>query len=389
MKALLGVAHRGALRTSVVLLLGAFLQAQSSQSLKLPNPLVTHNASGQLSTYTTSKFIDTANPFFQNLGTNGRTCFTCHDPRDAWSITPSSLHARFDATAGLDPVFNSFDGTNCPSASTSTPAERWRASSLLLSKGLIRVSMAVPNNAEFTVEVVNDPYGCAFADNKVSVYRRPLPSTNVGFLSTVMWDGRESALGRTIHQSLKFQARDATTGHAQGAPPSDSQLEQIASFEEHLYTAQVLDNRAGRLDALHALGGPINLSRQLFFIGINDPLNMNPTGVQFNPEVFTIYEPWLNLTLGASKYNAQRQLIAQGAEVFNNKKFTISGVAGLNDFMTGLASIEGTCSICHDAPNAGDHSVSMPLNMASQTIRRCRRSTYRICPCLNCIAPVP
>jgi len=64
MKALLGVANRGALRTSVVLLLGAFLQAQSSQSLKLPNPLVTHNASGQLSTYTTSKFIDTANPFF-------------------------------------------------------------------------------------------------------------------------------------------------------------------------------------------------------------------------------------------------------------------------------------------------------------------------------------
>ena len=25
------------------------------------------------------------NAFFQNLGSSGRTCFTCHQPKDAWS----------------------------------------------------------------------------------------------------------------------------------------------------------------------------------------------------------------------------------------------------------------------------------------------------------------
>ena len=93
-----------------VLLCTAISVAQSNS--KIPNPLVLPDASGQLSTYTTKGFIDTTNPFFQNLGTNGRTCNTCHRPEDAWTITPSSLQSRFNATAGLDPVFNFFDGTN-------------------------------------------------------------------------------------------------------------------------------------------------------------------------------------------------------------------------------------------------------------------------------------
>jgi hypothetical protein len=41
----------------------------------------------------------------------------------------------------------------------------------------------------------------------VSEYRPPLPSTNLKFLSTFMWDGREP--------NLTSQAKDATRGHAQ------------------------------------------------------------------------------------------------------------------------------------------------------------------------------
>ena len=45
----------------------------------------------------------------------------------------------------------------------------------------------------------------------VSTYRRPLPSTNLGFINAIMWDGREP--------SLESQAADATTGHAQATTP--------------------------------------------------------------------------------------------------------------------------------------------------------------------------
>jgi hypothetical protein len=58
----------------------------------------------------------------------------------------------------------------------------------------------------------------------VSVYRRPLPSANLGFLSAIMWDGREP--------SLFSQAVDATRGHAEGTVnPTAEQLQQIVSFE--------------------------------------------------------------------------------------------------------------------------------------------------------------
>src|SRR6202022_2878263 len=57
-----------------------------------------------------------------------------------------------------------------------------------------------------------------------SVYRRPLPAANLGFLSAIMWDGREP--------DLFTQAVDATLGHAQGlAAPAAEQQQQIVTFE--------------------------------------------------------------------------------------------------------------------------------------------------------------
>ena len=56
----------------------------------------------------------------------------------------------------------------------------------------------------------------------ISVYRRPLPTTNLGFLSAVMFDGRETIVPLTssttflanLTTDLKHQAMDATTAHA-------------------------------------------------------------------------------------------------------------------------------------------------------------------------------
>src|SRR5207253_9635007 len=98
----------------------------------------------------------------------------------------------------------------------------------------------------------------------MSMYRRPLPSTNLGFLTALMWDGREPSLA---HQSV-----DATLIHAQGgtAPTADQQA-QIVAFETGIFTAQVFDNEAGDLDFGGATGGPVALSREIanFFVGVN------------------------------------------------------------------------------------------------------------------------
>jgi cytochrome c peroxidase len=41
----------------------------------------------------------------------------------------------------------------------------------------------------------------------------------------------------------------------------------------------------------------------------------------------------------------------------------------VNDVL-GVASFSGTCTTCHDAPNAGDHSTSLPLDLGLTTEAR-------------------
>src|SRR5215471_18299172 len=88
------------------------------------------------------------NPFFQELGTNGRSCVTCHQPAQGWTITPAELHTRFERTDGLDPIFRPNDGSNCEGADVSTVRTRRRAFSLLLTKGLIRIALDARADAE-------------------------------------------------------------------------------------------------------------------------------------------------------------------------------------------------------------------------------------------------
>src|SRR5207253_6591774 len=118
------------------------------------------------------------NPFFQSLGTNGRSCATCHVPNQAWSVSPTEVRRRFDETAGTDPIFRTNDGSDSPNADVSTRSARRHAYSMLLSKGLIRVGIGAPPEAEFELVDVDDPYGFASA-RELSLFRRPLPSTNL------------------------------------------------------------------------------------------------------------------------------------------------------------------------------------------------------------------
>lgn len=313
----------------------------------LPNLMPFQDPSGIFRTLSLRP-ISLSNPFFGKLGTNGRTCATCHDAGDGWSITPAHLQQRFQITQGTDPVFRALDGANCPSADVSTVEARSSAYSLLLNKGLIRMSLPVPANAEFSIIAINDPYQCPeTTTNRPALYRRPLPSTNLRFLNGIMWDGREP--------DLRSQARNATLVHTQPAqPPANSQLRDIVDLESALFTAQSEDNQAGSLIAQGARGGPIFLALQPFFPGIN-------SGRKFNPNAFNLYPKWANAG-GAN--SAARQSIARGEMLFNNRPMNISSVPGFND-VQGNPLVVGTCTTCHNAPNVGSDSVFAMMDIGT------------------------
>ena len=344
------------IRAGIWIVLATFLTASAFPG-SVPNPLRTPDSSGMLGTYSTNGAIDVTNPFFQNLGANGRTCNSCHVSSTAWTISPPEVQARFNANNGTDPIFRPVDGANCPSADVSTVAARRNAYSQLLSKGLIRISLPVPAGADFKIISVSDPYNCAETTaSQPAMYRRPLPSTDLPFLTTVMWDGREKA-GTTLNDHLTQQAIDATMGHAQAAaPPTAAQVAQIVAFETAIYTAQLSDNNVGMLSAAGASGGPVNLSRQSFYVGINDALGGDPTGAAFNPAAFTLYDSF------RSSPSEARASVARGEDLFNNFPIPITGVAGLND-LPGMASFVGSCTTCHDTPNVGNHSLSLAINI--------------------------
>ena len=333
--------------------------------------LASRDPFGQLRTFTTAGSFDLENPFFKELGTNGRACVSCHRPDQAWTITPREVQRRFVASRGRDPIFRNNDGSNCEGADIATLAERRAAFSLLLTRGLIRVGMDLTKvpNAEFTVDAVDDPYGCNAPTTMLSLYRRPLPATNLRFLSAVMWDGRESSPTTSILQDLAQQADDATTGHAQADRHlTDGEKQAIVGFETGLFTAQAVSDDAGSLHARGAMGGPVALSNELFFIGINDPVRLNPTGAPFDPRAFTLFNAWMDASRPDHEISRARRAIARGEEIFNTKTITISGVAGLNNqmFSSGVTvpdPFPGTCTTCHDTPNVGDHSVKAPLNI--------------------------
>lgn len=364
--------------TAVVLLAPiTFTRAQNGSPI-IPNMAGFADSSGVLRTFSPNGGMDLNGPFFQNLGTNDRSCATCHTPSDAMSVSAAHIQTRFDATQGLDPIFRPNDGSNCDhNVDLSTVTGRSAAYTLLRTRGLFRIAIPVPQDRDFEVVSVRNPYGCNESDT-LSMYRRPLPATNLRFLSAVMSDGRESSTqtgtiplifsndAQALESDLEHQALDATLGHAQGlAPgPTAAQLKAIADFEMGLFTAQAQDRRAGDLTALGASGGPVALSWQGFYIGINDPVGLdpnNPLPFHFNAKVFSTFDSW-------SSGNSYQQAVARGQEIFNTKTFTIAGVAGLNGatFPNGITApdtIVSTCGVCHNSPNVGDHSVAAALNI--------------------------
>jgi len=302
-------------------------------------------------------------------------------------LSAQNVQERFLRTGGSDPLFAAVDGANCPGNNSRQAA----AHSLLLKNGLIRVGITLPAGAQFAIKAVVDPYGCAISTDTtgaqtVSVYRRPLPTTNLRFLSAVMFDGRETiaplnkddgSFEPNLVTDLMHQAMDATNIHAQAAVPlTSAQQQEIVNFEMGLYSAQVFDYQAGPLNQSGAGGGPVNLSATNYYPGVNDTLGADPTGAKFNPNGMTLFASWANSQ--AEDYRerdlAARRDIAAGEALFDSRPLTITNVRGLNDnaaLATALGvtlpipAITGTCTTCHDTPNVGDHSLPLPLDIGT------------------------
>jgi len=375
-------------------MLVAISLARGGQISFIPNGSLFGNPFGASQTISTNgKAIDMTGPFFQNLGSNGRACVSCHQPSDGMSVSAANVQARFTATQGMDPIFRTVDGSNCNhSIDVSSLAGRSDAYSLLRTRGLIRVALDVPAIADYQVMSVNNPYGCN-ETSKISMYRRPLPATNLRFLSAVMFDGRESspATGTTkisywnypdsLQSDLAHQALDATKGHAEGdgSHPTPTEQKQIVDFEMSLYTAQAVSSTAGNLNAQGATGGTDALVKQPFFISSNSSVNfllpqfeqpgglVTPGDGKFTSDIFGTFSAWAN-----APYNSPRAAIARGQAIFNSKTINITGVAGINDdlasgglFAGGLLALPGTCGTCHDTPNVGNHSFPTPLDIGT------------------------
>jgi cytochrome c peroxidase len=325
--------------------------------------------------------IDLNNPFFKNLGTNGRTCNSCHKLENALGISTARINAIFNATDGLDPLFRINDGSNAPSgfyANTSSSSARRISFSMLLAHGVIRVGQPIPASRDFSLAAVQDPYFFASA-SELSLFRRPMPSVNMLYHSHVMWDGRESEGRPAVRDALINQANDATTGHAQRATNLDSTTRaQIADFQLALFSAQIKATSVGSLDVAgcvlnddgeecdKARGGAKNLATVKngtpgsaeqgpfgpFAIGINDPFGSN-----FKNISFTIYEPWesADLPSDGTTLTKNRGDIGDGENIFYTKPINITGVAGLNDVL-GQSVIHGFCTTCHNTPDVGTHS---------------------------------
>lgn len=304
--------------------------------------------------------ISTRNhPFFDDRGINGRACITCHQPSNAMGLSTDRLKQQYDDSRGKDPVFAAVDGSNCPAL----PQNAMESHSLLLQRGLFRIPLQIPANADFKIEVVRDPttcntsatYGMSAKTPTISVFRRPRVVANLRYVlgtdgafylspntkAQLAADGRD----RTLAQ----QAAEAMHAHEEaGRALTKDELQQILDFESQVFVAQTADAVGGDLTEVD---GPLGA----WALGFNKHFSPKP-----DQPVFLEASYWSNATHGNSGHTPQndfRESVARGNAIFMNRSFHIREVAG----MPGGPS-SGTCATCHTAPLAGSNYTNPAMD---------------------------
>jgi hypothetical protein len=156
------------------------------------------------------------------------------------------------------------------------------------------------------------------------------------------------------------QANSATLGTPRARPLTDAERQAILLFESQLFSAQIFDERAGRLDVDGARGGPDALPDQEYYFGINDVLGADPEGEAFDPVAMTVYSGWVRYAAPSDdddrphgrdhRRDRARGAVARGEVLFNTKPIAIPRRRRAQR-RPGVEVI-WTCTSCHDTPSA-------------------------------------
>ncbi len=113
----------------------------------LPNLFPSRDPSGLLETYHGTGSLDANGPFFQSLGTTGRSCATCHVPANAFALSATRAESVYERTHGHDPLFATVDGAACPTPTAGHPLNF----DLLRRYGLFRIALPLAPHPQFTI----------------------------------------------------------------------------------------------------------------------------------------------------------------------------------------------------------------------------------------------
>jgi hypothetical protein len=366
------------------------------------------NPLGQGGIYQDGGDVNTSgNAFFQRLGTNGRTCFSCHRPDSGMSLSLGSIRETFNRTSGRSPLFAPVDGADCPNnvpASDTANAllggrrgegrrDFTSAHSLLLNKGLFRVFLPVPkqtndlsavgspaHSTEFTISVVSDPNGCntdpaytTYVDpvtqevsQIVSVYRRPRMSSNLkfamvptltmglGYLPNLdILTGEyvvDPATGQPISGNIMWDGRE---------PTLESQARSATLVHAQALTpptaaqlAQIVDFEKKTFAAQARLKIAGDLTGKDGSVVFGGPQALSTQPIALGP--FATYDTWKAAPDTSMSEKAQKRAsIARGQEIFNFRTFNVSNTTGFNDarvLITGTNPQAASCATCHSIP---------------------------------------
>lgn len=149
--------------------------------------------------------------------TNGRSCASCHVLNEDTVLKPEHVAALLESNPD-DPLFNAIDADD-PSAAELTFDH--------LKKGLVRVKLKLPDNMDlidFAGDVVTPP------DRMYEVWRAVPTVANSAISAPYQYDGR--------FPTLQIQAQHAITDHSQGPDVASRDLDDIAAFQESVFTSE-------------------------------------------------------------------------------------------------------------------------------------------------------
>ena len=166
--------------------------------------------------------------FHETFGGNGRTCSTCHDPRNEFTVSPELVQERYQQDPA-HPLFRAIDSDDGRGNNYDT----------LLDHALFRVTIPLHPN----VTLVDTP-----AQRAITVWRGVPSIANVSLTAPYQQDGRVATLSE--------QALGAIRGHMQPTRrPTPKELDALAAFEAQMFYPLRLRTLRDTTDPLPRLPG--------------------------------------------------------------------------------------------------------------------------------------